>query len=250
MINKTLVKIDNISFGYNHELALRNVNLEIYQGDFLGIIGPNGGGKTTLLKIILGLLKPKTGGVKLFNAKLTAFRDWHKIGYVPQKISSLETRFPITVEEVVSLGRVNRSKLFYNFSQKDDKAVQKALAVVQMEYHANSLITKLSGGEQQRAFIAKALASEPELLILDEPTVGVDVETQEKFYTLLKKLNTEFNLTLILVSHDIDVIANEVKTIACLNHTLIYHGTPEVFIKEDYLGKVYGNNVRFILHGH
>ena len=250
MNNETILNIQNVSFSFNNEPALDGVSLEIKRGDFVGIIGPNGSGKTTLLKIILGLLNPREGDVTLFGSRLSQFRDWYKIGYVPQKATAFDIRFPITVWEVVSMGRISRSKFFYSFTKEDQRAIKKALQVVQMEKHSKSLINELSSGQQQRVFIVRALASEPELLILDEPTVGVDLETQEKFYELLRNLNREFKLTLLLVSHDVDVIANEVKTLVCLNRKLVYHGTPKDFIKEDYLNNLYGKHVRFILHGH
>lgn len=241
MNNKTILRLANVSFGYHRELALDKVNLEIKEGDFMGIIGPNGSGKTTLLRIILGLIKPKSGKV---------FRSWQKIGYVPQKTASLRTNFPITVEEIVSMGRISPFKFFLGFSQKDKTAVHKALESVGMEKCKKNLVNELSGGQQQRVFIARALAREPDLLLLDEPTVGVDIKAQEEFYDFLQKLNQELKLTLILVSHDIDAIAKEVKTLVCLNRKLIFHGSPKDFIKKDYLAKLYGKNIRFVLHNH
>lgn len=250
MDNEILVKINNLNFSYKRETVLREINLDINRGDFVGIIGPNGSGKTTLLKIMLGLLKPLNGDVFLFGKKISDFNDWEKIGYVPQKISSLDIHFPITVQEFVNMGRINKSKFFFKFDKKDKEAVNEALKVVEMDRHKNHLISELSGGEQQRVFIARAIASKPEFLILDEPTVGVDLEAQDKFYKLLKRLNQNFGLTLAIVSHDVDVIASEVKTLICLNRSLVYHGTPKEFIKEDYLERLYGKDVRFILHGH
>lgn len=250
MNNEILVKINNLNFSYNREPALLDINFNIERGDFVGIIGPNGSGKTTLLKIMLGLLSPHGGSVFLFGKKISDFNEWEKIGYVPQKISSLEIKFPITVYEFVSMGRINKSKFFFKFNKKDKEAIDEALEVVEMEKHKNHLISELSGGEQQRVFIARAIASKPEFLILDEPTVGVDIETQDRFYKLLTRLNRDFNLTLAIVSHDVDVIASEVKTLVCLNRSLVYHGTPKEFIKEDYIERLYGKDVRFILHGH
>jgi len=134
--------------------------------------------------------------------------------------------------------------------EEDDKIIEKVLAEVEMLQEKNTMLHSLSGGQQQRVFIAKALAQNPELLIMDEPTIGVDINTQEKFYTLLRQLRQDRKLTIILISHDIDVIANEVNRFACLNQELIYHGTPKDFIKEDYLEKLYGKDLKHILHGH
>jgi zinc transport system ATP-binding protein len=225
-----IVRLQNVDFRFKKIKILDNINLEIRKGDFVGIIGPNGSGKTTLLKIILGILKPQEGQVFLKNPK--------KVGYIPQKVTQFDSRFPITVEEVVSLGN----------SQKE--VIQASLETVSMAKYSKRLLSQLSGGQQQRVFIAKALASEPQFLILDEPTVGIDTKTQEEFYEILAHLNKKKGLTIVLVSHDIDVVVNEVNSLICINKKLVYHGTPKEFIKEDYLEKLYGKNRKFIIHGH
>jgi len=249
MNNEILVNITGVSFKYGQEKVLDDINLEIKKGDFLGLIGPNGSGKTTLLKIILGLLTPSSGTVSLFGQRIQDFKERRKIGYVPQKAGSTPTDFPITVGEIVGMG-IPQQNFFGFTSTRNQKAITTALEAVGLGKQQGRLLSSLSGGQQQRVFIARALVSNPELLILDEPTVGVDIEAQNKFYTLLRDLNKRFNLTLVLVSHDIDVVANEVSSLACLNCKLIYHGTPKEFIKEDYLKKLYGKDLRFILHGH
>lgn len=250
MNQQSLVSITNVSFHYGTEPTIANINLEVARGEFLGILGPNGGGKTTLLKILLGLLKPDTGTVKLFGKDIREFRDWSKIGYVPQKAGSNVTPFPITVEEVVSMGRLN-SKRFIDFSSAADAAaITEALTAVEIEKFRHHLLNELSGGQQQRVFIARALASHPELLILDEPTVGVDVEAQTKFYQLLQNLNKKQNLTLLLVSHDMEVVAHEASNVACINGTLIYHGKPKEVLKSDFIEKLYGKELQFVVHGH
>ncbi|MDQ3099282.1 MAG: metal ABC transporter ATP-binding protein [bacterium] len=251
---KIPVQIENVSFSYGNEVILSNITLDIEQGDFLGIIGPNGSGKTTLLRLMLGLISPLKGNISLFNKPIKEFNEWSRIGYVPQKAARFQTKIPVTVREVVSLGRVGKAGIFSSLTNHDTNAIETALHSVGMEKYKDKLITELSGGQQQRVFIAKALASEPELLILDEPTVGVDIEAQDEFYELLAELNKKsFNgnqLTLIIVSHDIDVIVNEVNKVACLNRTLVYEGTPKDFIKEDYMEKLYGKTRKFILHAH
>lgn len=238
MNNNTLVKISKVSFTYNEERVLDDINLEIKRGDFLGLIGPNGSGKTTLLKIILGLLKLQKGNISLFDQDIQSFNQWKKIGYVPQKAAAFISQFPITVEEVVSMGGAHK------------ESVKVALAAVSMQNYNKKLISQLSGGQQQRVFIARALASKPELLILDEPTVGVDVDSQAKFYQLLRDLNKNLNLTLVLVSHDIDVVAHEVSTLACINSKLICHGNPKDIITSDFMKKIYGKDLRFVIHAH
>lgn len=248
--NLNILEVSDVSFSYGDNLVLKNLNLEVHRGDYLGVIGPNGGGKTTLLKLMLGLLKPEKGEVRLFGQSIHQFRDWYKIGYVPQKVVNFDSKFPATVEEVVSMGRFGKKGLFRWLTKADSKKVKEALQDVGMSEYSNRLIGDLSTGQQQRVFIARALASEPEVVFLDEPTVGVDLNTQEQFYKLLKELNEKLDLTLVLVSHDIDVIANEATELACINQELVYHGPPKDFIKSNYLEKLYGKNMRFVLHGH
>lgn len=236
-----LITLRHVSFRYATEQVLDDISLEVHQGDFVGLIGPNGSGKTTLLRIILGLLTPQIGEVLLSGAR---------IGYVPQKVSQADNQFPVTVEEVVRQGRINRVGLGRWLARKDIKAVDQALASVGMQATKKRLLRELSGGQQQRIHIARALAGEPELLLLDEPTVGVDIESQDEFYELLATLRKEKKLTLVMVSHDVDVVMNEVNKLACINKHLIFHGSPERFLKGDYLEKLYGKGRSLILHGH
>ena len=250
MNNASLISLENVSFSFDAETVLDRISLEVNEGEFLGIIGPNGGGKTTLLRLMLGLIQPGSGSVKLFGQPIRAFRDWSKIGYIPQKATHIESRFPYTVEEVVLLGRISKVGMLHRFRSSDKDEVGKALEQVDMLPFRKRLITELSGGQQQKVFIAKGLVSNPAVLILDEPTVGVDIKSQDEFYHLLSRLNEENHMTLVVVSHDIDVIANEVNSLACLNQTLCYHGEPEEFIKGDYLENLYGQGRKFILHGH
>ncbi len=247
---KNIIEVKNVSFGYADEIVIKNITLNVHRGDYLGVIGPNGGGKTTLLKIMLGLLKPAAGSVKLFGQEIRRFKDWAKIGYVPQKAVHFDVKFPATVAEVVAMGRYGKRGLLGWLTKNDKEKITQALRQVEMFDYRDRLIGDLSGGQQQRVFIARALATEPEVIFLDEPTVGVDVKTQEQFYTLLEKLNHSLDLTLVLVSHDIDVIAHEATELACINQSLVYHGSPKEFIKGDYINKLYGKDIKFILHDH
>lgn len=247
---KNIIELNNISFSYNNTLVLDKITLTIHKGDYLGIIGPNGGGKTTLLKIILGLLKPLSGEMRIFGNECLCNRERSKLGYVPQKATHFDPLFPATVYEVVAMGRYGKNGLMRSLNNNDHELIKKSLRQVDMLDSKDRLIGQLSSGQQQRVFIARALSGQPEVIFLDEPTVGVDVKTQEEFYALLKQLNQEYGLTLILVSHDIDVIANEVTELACINQTSVYHGKPKEFIKGDYLQKLYGKNIRQILHNH
>lgn len=247
---KNIIEIEHVSFSYEHNKILDDISFNIHLGDYLGVVGPNGGGKTTLLKIMLGLLPDYSGIIKLFGVDLHKFKDWSKIGYVPQKATNFDMNFPATVEEIVAMGRYGRIGLFHFPSAKDKHIVQDSLKKVGMSDFAHTLIGSLSGGQQQRVFIARALASEPEVIILDEPTVGVDPETQKTFYSLLKDLNRRMDLTLILVSHDLDVVASETTEVACINGNLVYHGTPASFLKENHIADAYGQGFKFVVHGH
>lgn len=246
-----IIKVKNLSFAYHHSNPiLSNINLKVFPGDFLGIIGPNGGGKSTLLKLIVGILPMQQGSVEIFGKSMKDFKRWSCIGYVSQKAAHFDRRFPATCYEVVAMGRAAQHSFFHTSNKEDHEMIMQSLKDVGMFSYANRSIQQLSGGQQQRIFIARALASSPCLLVLDEPTIGVDVKAQEAFYVLLQRLRKEKNLTIILVSHDIDVIASQANTFACVNQELVYHGTPVDFIKEDYLEKLYGKNLRFIVHGH
>ncbi len=244
------IEVENVNFRYNRHLVLENINFHVKMGEYLGIIGPNGGGKTTLIKILLGLLKPDSGTVKIFGQDVREFKQRALVGYVPQRILQDISSFPATVEEIVESGRTARIGLLRWFGRKDKVAVEKAMETADISKFRSHLIGELSGGERQRVFIARALAGEPKVLILDEPSVGVDIAAQEQFYMFIEKLRKNHGLTIIFVSHDIDVIAHEVKCLLCLNKYLVYHGSPKKFIKEEYLEQLYGKKVKFILHGH
>jgi zinc transport system ATP-binding protein len=238
-----VVNVRNVTFGYGAEPIVRSVNLAIAPGEFLGLIGPNGGGKTTLLKVILGLLKPQSGEVSLFGQPLSGFTEWFRVGYVPQRPMYVDTHFPVTVKEVVSLGRVARAGLWRRLGAEDDAAIDQALEVVEMGQAKDKLITSLSGGQQQRVSIARALASEPQLLVLDEPTTGVDIESQDRFFKLLADLKNR-GLSILMASHEIALLAGEVTRLACINSALVYDGDPKKFMRKENLMKIYGKSGR------
>ncbi len=245
-----VVELEDVCFGYDGEKVLAEVSLHIRRGDFLGIIGPNGSGKTTLLRIMLGLLRSECGSVRLFGEDVRTFHDWHRIGYVPQKAVAFESRFPANVFEVVMSGRTGRAGLARPFGARDRDAGLRALETVGMAGYRDRLIGRLSAGQQQRVFIARALASSPDLLVLDEPTVGVDLDAQEQFYGLLRRLNRDLGTTLVLVSHDIAVIAQEVTQLACLNRTLVFHGSPEEAIHSGAIAQMYRASSWMVSHHH
>jgi zinc transport system ATP-binding protein len=250
-MNTPLVQLKDVSFGYGSDPVLEAVDLEVRRGDYLGLIGPNGSGKTTLLKLILGTIpEPTRGTVELFGTPAAQFREWWKVGYVAQKAASFNSGFPATVAEVVLTGRAPRRGLLRLYTREDREAVRDALEQVGMIAYQDRLIGRLSGGQQQRVFIARALVSRPELLILDEPTVGVDVQAEAQFYRLIRELRQQMGLTVVLVSHDMGAVAHEVTSLACLNRRLFYHGSPEEFGTEEQLCELYGHHVRAIHHHH
>ncbi len=250
MTNNNCIEVKDINFRYNGNPVLEHITFSVKTGEYLGIIGPNGGGKTTLLRIIVGLVKADSGDVRVFGQRIEKFKERYQIGYVPQKASHSEFYFPATAEEIVRSGRTARLGLFKRYRTEDKQAIEKAMETADVTKYKDRLIGKLSGGERQRVFIARALAGETKVLILDEPVAGVDIASQEKFYSFLAHLNHEFRITIIFVSHDVGAIADEVDTVLCLNHRLFCHGSPENFIKEEFLEKVYGRKVTSVLHRH
>ena len=224
--------------------VLEDINLELDEGDFLGLIGPNGGGKSTLLKVMLGLIKPDRGEVRIFGKKPEGAR--RHVGYMPQK-TLFDPSFPVSAIEVVIMGRYSRTGLFRRYSHEDREAALNALEAVGMKELANREIGSLSGGEQQRVFVARSLVSEPKLLLLDEPTAGVDAAQQAEFYELLCRLNRKKGIAIVLVSHDVTAISKYVTKIACLNQLLFYHGSKE--LNPEDIEKAYGCPVDMIAHG-
>ncbi len=246
-----VISIKNVNFNYGNNNVLHDVNLQIKQGEFFGLLGPNGSGKSTLLKIILGLIPIQKGEIYLFNHPLAKFRDWSRIGYVSQKANSFNSGFPATIFEVVSMGLYGKKGLFKRLSKTDKEKVREAIYIVGLSDYEERNIGKLSGGQQQRTFIARALVSQPDLLILDEPTVGIDADSTTKFYHLLNKLNKELGITIILVSHDIGVVTKQVTQLGCLNKKLFFHGSPEEFNQtENVLRKTYGVEMGLVTHQH
>jgi len=247
-MKKFIIEIKDVSFQYEHTQVLKDISFAVQEGDFLALLGPNGSGKSTLLKLILGLLKPMQGEILLFGKPASSFKQRELIGYVSQKSNSFNSSFPATVKEVVQSGLTKKTGLFKRLPNNTDELVLEALKQVGMEQFINRNIGQLSGGQQQRVFIARALVANPKVLILDEPTVGIDHENVQAFYNLLAKLNKENNITLILVTHDVDTVSNKISHVACLNHTIHFHGYKDDFdeISQEMRDAWYGHSVRKI----
>ncbi len=250
--DEAVVKLSSVSFQYEDKVVLENVSFGLHRGDFVGIVGPNGSGKSTLMKLILGLLPPTQGTVELFGQPLSKFRDWTKVGYVAQQVAHGAGGFPATVREVVSSGLVGKVGMFRRLKSHHHAKVLEVVDRVGLSTKLNDRIGSLSGGQLQRVFIARALVADPELLILDEPTVGVDQESIEQFYELLRSLKEENGMTMMIVSHDVGVMTQWVNKVACLQKNLHFHGTAHEFAhnQEMILQKMYGDTVKLLAHHH
>ena len=244
-----VVELEGVTVAYGAVLAIEDVTFRVKRGQFVGVIGPNGSGKSTLLRVILGLAKPIRGSVRVFGKPREQLGgDVHRIGYVPQ-LSTLDRSFPVRAGDVVLMGRYGRIGLVRRPSRADRQAAQRALEQVGMAEFAGRQIGRLSGGQQQRVLVARALASQPELLLLDEPTAGIDPTTTESLYDLINKLNKDLALTIILVSHDLNVVSKYVDTVACMNRRMATHGRPCEVMGAELLKDIYGEGAMFFTHG-
>ena len=237
-----LIEIDQISASYDTKLVLKDVSLCVWKDDFLGVIGPNGGGKTTLLKIILGLKKPVSGDISFFEngRKVSSL----KMGYLPQ-INPIDKRFPISVYEVVSSGLVSEKPRFRDFTKAQKDHIRRLIVQIGLEAFTKRAIGELSGGQLQRVLLARAIVSHPQLLILDEPSTYVDKLFESQFYELLVEINKETSI--ILVSHDVGTLLPLVKNVACVNETLHYH--PGADMTDEWLEKTYLCPIEIVGHG-
>ncbi|WP_019178069.1 metal ABC transporter ATP-binding protein [Methanomassiliicoccus luminyensis] len=247
MVEK-VVEIRDLVVKYGNNTALDGVSLDVEKGDVLGIIGPNGGGKTTLLNAMLGNVKIASGSVKLFGTELGKFRDHHKIGYVSQHAIQFDPLFPATVEEIVRLGCITRNRLGRRLSSDDKRAVREAMELVGIDNVRGKKISELSGGQKQRIFIAKALVREPELIILDEAASGLDVGIQDRFVKLLRKLRDERGVTVITVSHDISSVMCQANKLAIVNRKLEFTEITEGTDPHQAMRDAYGEHFTFVFH--
>ncbi len=241
-IDKPLIEVHDLSFAYEQHPVLEHVSFSIKRGDYVGIVGPNGGGKTTLLKLLVGLLRPQVGTIHI--------AEGSHIGYVPQRVAQESISFPATVFEIVESGLTPRASIFHRTTAGDRTAIERALEIANIVDLKDRLMSGLSGGQRQRVYVARALVSKPDLLILDEPFVGVDVTTQQDFYAFLKNLNQTQGLTILFVSHDIDVVTEEVKSILCLNRGLLCFGSPSMLHEPRVIEHLYGKNITHIHRSH
>jgi zinc transport system ATP-binding protein len=237
-----VLRLSHVSFNYGETPVLEDVSLSVNEHDFLGVIGPNGGGKSTLLKLMLGLLQPSHGTVQVCGQ--TPEQSSHRMGYVPQH-TAFDRHFPINVWDVVLMGRLSRSHMLRPYSSDDRAKAQAALSTVGVEALARRPIGELSGGQQQRALIARALVRDPSILLLDEAMASVDPSGQEDMYSLLDELRKR--MTIVMVSHNLSAISTYVDKVACLNQRLYYHGSKEISTED--IQAAYGCPVELLAHG-
>ncbi len=236
-----IIEIKNLSFSYGRQPVLEDVDFTTKAGDFVAIIGPNGGGKTTLLKLLLGLLDAERGSVRIFGQPPRKVS--YKIGYVPQEMY-INRHFPVSALDIVLMGKLNPNRRWSRPSGEDRKMAQAALERMEMGRYFHKRIDEMSGGQRQRIFIARALVSEPDILFLDEPTANVDTKGQADIYELLKALNQK--MTILMVSHDLMFLSSYVKSVACVNRYIHYHDHPEI---TDEMVDMCNCPVEFIAHG-
>jgi len=238
-----VIELVNAACRYDHQAVFDQVNLKIYPGQFVGIVGPNGAGKTTLLKAILGIIKPSMGTLRNFIGGNSS----HHVGYVPQ-LESIDWNFPVTVEQVVMMGRHREMGILPWPSSKDRKIVGELLERLGIAEYSNQQIRNLSGGQQQRVFLARALIGNPSLLLLDEPTAGVDVKTQHDILHLLGEINMK-GVTIVLSTHDLNAVAAHLPHIICFNHRVIAEGTSDQIFRAEVLRKTYGSEMMVVREG-
>ena len=238
-----VVEYHDVSFSYGQVPVLQDINLDIQAEEFFGLIGPNAGGKSTLLKLMLGILTPDRGSISVFGRSPEHAQT--RIGYVPQ-FPTYRRDFPIKIEDVVIMGRLGVASTFGGYNSKDRECARLAMAALELDGIAGSQVSTLSGGQIQRMLIARALAGEPDILILDEPTANIDIRAEEDIFALLKKYNE--HMTIIVVSHDIGFISAYVDRVGCLNRTLVCHNTEDISGKT--IEELYGAPVRMIDHTH
>lgn len=245
-----VLDVSGLDVSRANSLVIEDAKFSIQKGDYVGIVGPNGGGKTTLLLALLNIIPKTKGNIRLFGQNIESFSNWEKVAYVPQHAVNFDSQFPLTVKELVSLGRVNRKNLGRPLKQSDWKAVKEALEFMGIADIENRRIGQLSGGQKQRVFVAKALVRNPEIILLDEPIVGVDTKTQEKFYKKLSELNIKKNITILLVTHDLTAVFCRMSQVMCVNRRVNIAEITKDLKPEQILGEAYGEHFHFVFHQH
>ncbi|MGM9529048.1 MAG: metal ABC transporter ATP-binding protein [Phascolarctobacterium sp.] len=223
-MENNIIMVRGLGFDYGDGWVFHKLNLDIAEGDFVAVIGANGAGKSTLLKMLAHAMPPTIGEIYYYGKPLEEFTEWHKIGYVAQNPMKMQREFPISVEEVVALGLLQPGRLWHRLGHSDKQALEKALVDFQLTNLRHRKIGELSGGQQQRVFLARAMVHQPEILLLDEPATGIDMATKVALYTRLKEINRKQNVTIVMISHDLELAADAAKSALCIDHGICFRG--------------------------
>lgn len=243
--------VHNVSVRYGEAEALQNVSFEVHAGDYIGLVGPNGAGKTTLIKTLLGLIDFDTGSIEILGKDIHSFSNWHRIGYLPQRLTHFNPLFPATVREVVGLGLLSQKGYPKKFGEEDEGKVRQALNGLGIANLEGRLVAELSGGQQQRVLLARALVSGPEILILDEPSTALDPQTKDNFFELMKALNATRGLTILLITHDVGQIGRFASKLLYLDRRVIFYGSFTDFCLSSDMGTYFGDHAQHLIcHQH
>lgn len=232
-----IIQARDLGFDYGAGWIFHKLNLEIPEGDFVAIIGANGAGKSTLIKMLAHVIPPTTGSISYYGKPIADFTEWDKVGYVPQNPAKQQQNFPISVEEVIKLGLLKPNKLWQRFSNDENSKLEKALTTFDLQELRHRRIGDLSGGQQQRAFLARAMVKEPKILFLDEPATGIDPAARIALYDMLRSINRQQGVTIIMVSHDLDLAALAAKSALCINHGICFRGNINEALKHHHTGQ-------------
>ncbi|UFS62473.1 metal ABC transporter ATP-binding protein [Sulfurimonas sp. HSL-3221] len=243
-------EVEHLDYSAGGQTILSDVSLKVLQGEYCAVIGPNGGGKTTLVRLLLGLQKPTSGRISLFGEPQKQFRQWAQVGYVPQQVTQTDRLFPGSVEEIVRMGRISGLGWDKRWHENDRRIVERAMERMEVTGLRQKLVGELSGGQRQRVMIARALASEPKVLILDEPNTGVDQPSQQRFYALLRQLNQEERLTILFVTHDVGVIADDIARVFTVNQRLSTCNDPKTLLSCEGMSELYGIDAHLLSAHH
>lgn len=233
---QNIIEAKDLGFDYGAGWVFHKLNLEIPQGDYVAVIGANGAGKSTLIKMLANVISPTTGQIFYYGKPISEFKAWDKVGYVPQNPAKQQQNFPISVEEVVKLGLLKSNKLWQHFGATEQTAIENALTTFDLLDLRKRRIGELSGGQQQRVFLARAMVKQPEILFLDEPTTGIDTAAKIALYDMLKNINQKQKVTIIMVSHDLDLASYSAKSALCINHGICFRGDVKEAIKHHHSG--------------
>ena len=221
---ENIISVRDLGFDYGDGWVFHKLNLDVPEGDFVAVIGANGAGKSTLMKMLAHALPPTMGNIFYYGIPIEKFDQWEKIGYVAQNPAKMQRDFPISVREVIALGLIQKNKLWQRFGSEEDEKIEKVLETFQLKDLEQRKIGELSGGQQQRVFLARAMVKEPKILLLDEPATGIDAASKIALYDMLQEINFEQNVTIIMISHDLELAAGAAKSALCISHGICFRG--------------------------